>query len=248
MFPIIPWLLTTKLGRQVAVGSAIAVLLGAAFLIVRHKLIERGKELGRAEQLETDNRAWGRDRAAYVESLNSASQRLQEASKAITQYESTLAGLRGQVTALDASRRASQELIANLPDAQLLSDIRSRLGAADSRLPTPDSPSLSPTELRACDSCLAELPLLTRENGALREIISALEGKSAAQQTALAVTETQRDVAVAYANRLEGRYVEAYNLAQRVRRRPLILKILTFGLLKDPKVALPAPVSLKTGN
>ena len=64
----------------------------------------------------------------------------------------------------------------------------------------------------------------------------------------LAQAEAERDAAVGYANRLETHYVAAYNLAQKVRRRPLILKILTFGLLKDPKVNLPDPVSLKSSS
>ena len=247
MFPIIPWLLRTKRGQQVMAGAAIAVLLGVAFLVMRHQLIERGKELGRAEQLETDKAAWEQDRAAYRDALREQGQQIAKARELIIQYQAALVAAKAKIDAIEGEKDAAVLAVARIPDAGLLADIRARLGSDPQHL-APSTQPLSPAELRACDSCLAQLPLLERQNAALLEMVSALQGQTAAQQIQLAATEAQRDAAVGYSNRLETHYVAAYNLAQKVRRRPLILKILTFGLLKDPKVNLPDPVSLKSSS
>ena len=249
MFPVwfVPWLLRTKRGQQVMAGAAIAVLLGVAFLVMRHQLIERGKELGRAEQLEADMQAWEQDRAAYRDALREQSQQIAKARELIIQYQAALVAAKAKIDAIEGEKDAAVLAVARIPDAGLLADIRARLGSDPQHL-APSPQPRSPAELRALDSCLAELPLEKRQNAALLEMVTALQGQTAAQQIQLAATEAQRDAAVGYANRLETHYVAAYNLAQKVRRRPLILKILTFGLLKDPKVNLPDPVSLKSSS
>lgn len=255
MFPILLAFAKTKLGRQILAGGAILLALAVAYGILRHRLVERGKELGRAEQLEVDKQSWEQDRAAYVGALREQGAQISKARELIIQYQAALVAAKAKIDAIEGEKDSALLAVSRIPDAGLLADIRSRLYpvlAAESVLRKngvdSGSPPLSPTELRACDSCLAELPLAQRQISGLREMLGALEGKSAAQQSALTATEAQRDAAIGYANRLEGHYVAAYNLAQKVRRRPLILKILTFGLLKDPKVNLPSPVSLKTEN
>ena len=256
MLPIIPFLTGTQLGRRILLGASAVLVLAVGLGILRQRWIESGKAVGRAEQLEVDKLAWEQDRIAYGDAIRGQAAQLAEARELLIQYQAALIATKAKLDALAIEQENVRDAMARIPDAGLLADIRARLGRENRNSPArrgptiengegPDTRPLTPAELRACDLCLAELPLARQQASALQEMVSALEGKAAALQQENHALGLQRDAALSYANRLETHYVAAYNLAQGVRKRRLIWKILSFGLLKDPKTVLPTPVSLK---
>jgi len=205
------------------IGAAVVVIILAGIAL---SIYNKGKEIGRVEgareQLETDRQQFEQDRQLFLAELKKYQERDDAAKAEIAQKDAELSTLR-------ARRVTVAGTIRSLPDEKIVADILERLGEAP-------APSLSPAQLRRLDGILAD-----SQN--LQEQVTALEAKVSAQDQRIDAIEHQRDAAIASYNKVVVLYTKAYNANQK--RRPLILKILTFGLLKDRKMDLPDPATLE---
>lgn len=220
-----------------ALGGAI-LLAGLAFGIY-WKGREAGKQLGRTEQLSEDQKLQARDRADYEKQMTAAEARNQQAIQLLAQFAASLDRANQRLAEVKSQQQAAAQTVATLPDDAVLSDLRQKLAVT----PSATGP-LSVPELRKADAMVTELPFAQTQIAALNDKTAALEGKAEALDRQVKAVAAERDAAMQYATQLEGYYTNAYNVAQKARKRPLILKILSFGLLKDPKIELPPPVTL----
>ena len=235
-------ILVSPLGRKIAAGIlGLAIVSGGAWWLYARGKAE-GKLLGAAEQLEQDKESFERERQRFTETLAAAQQREDHALELLRQAQETIDRANQRIAQVQAERASQRQAIESLPDAELFADITKKLGI---RAPTDLTPSLYPAELRRADLVITDYPISQQENQALGEKLAGLEDKVGALELRVEALAKQRDAAIEWGNQVVGHFVRAYNTAQKVRKRPLILKILTFGLLRDPKLDLPEPVSLE---
>ena len=214
--------LVSPLGRKVAALVIVVVVLAGLALSIYNKGKAAGYVDGQRSQLETDRQQFEQDRKVFLGELAKYKERDDAAKAIISQQDSELQSLRN-------SRAQIRAAVSSLPASALVADIQSRLGSVASG-------TLGESDLRRIDEAIAENQNITAQ-------LSALEEKVAAQDQRIDAISHQRDSAIASYNKVVVLYTKAYNANQR--KRPLILKILTFGLLKDRKMDLPDPATLE---
>lgn len=246
------WNLKTRL---LAAAAGAILLIGLGYGIY-WKGREAGKQIGRAEQLEEDKKEWEIERRLYVTRLEEAAQRLEQGEKReqaalalLAQFQASLDRANERLASIQIQRESDRRTVTNLSDADVLPDLRARLGLVP---PTDPSPLTSP-ELRRANTIVTDYPHVMAENVTLGEKVKSIEGKVGALDLQVQAVTSQRDAAIDqretaidYANRMEQLYAQAYNVAQKSRRRPLLLKIITLGIVRDRKLNLPDPVSIKS--
>lgn len=218
------WLwLISPIGRKVAGTVAVVTLMAGVTLYIYNKGRENGRQDGQRDQLEQDRKSFEQDRKQFLDTLATYQAKDQAAQQQIQQQNATIA-------ALASARVAARAAVDRLPDAQLGSDIHTKLGS-----PASDAP-LTISELRRVDEILTDY-------GNLSQQVTALQAKSAEQDKRIDAIEHQRDAAIESYNKLVPLYTKAYNAAQK--KHSLFVKIITFGLVRDRKIDLPAPATLE---
>jgi len=200
-----------------------------------------GRQQGAAEQLEVDKQQFTGERQLLADQLAAAEGREMHALELLHQAQQAIDRTNQRLAETESERAAGRESVQSLPESELVTDIARKLAL---RPPTDTAPALSSAELRKADLLITDFPKLQQENTLLATKIQGLEDKAAAFDERLKAVTAERDVLLAWSNQVVAHYVRAYNVAQKVRRRPLLLKILTLGLLHDPKLNLPDPVTL----
>lgn len=214
-------MLETLQAKLIAAGVVVIVLAGIAFSIYN-----KGKDVGRvegaADQLQSDRQQFEQDRKQFLDTLATYKAKDEAAQQLIHAQDSQLAMLR-------SARASARTAVDKLADAELGKDIHQKLGN-----PPTDDP-LTAAELRRLDVTLTDYPNVVAQNELLNKKIDALGQRVDA-------LEHQRDAAVEAYNKLVPLYAKAYNAAQK--KHSKFVKIITFGLVKDRKIDLPAPVTL----
>lgn len=213
----------SPLGRKVAGGIAVLLLLGGAVWYIYGKGRAAGYVDGQRAQLDVDKQQFQQERAEFLKQL----QHYQEADDAA---KAQVARKDAELQSLRNSRALIRSNIAAVPAPALVADIQSRLGSVPSG-------TLSEAELRHLDETVADYQNLSRQ-------VAALEAKSAAQDQRIDAISHQRDSAITAYNNLVPLYSKAYNAAQG--KRFSLWRVPPFKwLVPQHKLNLPDPVTLK---
>ena len=226
------WALLFSNPKNLLVLVLIAALGIGVYAYGEHKAAE-GYHSGSVAQLSVDQEQFKQVTTSYQSKLDSAQQQLDASTQQIALLQTGLKTLSAQYASLAAQRQQSQSQVNALPDAALQADLEAKLGG----------PLSSSVTLRKADDIVTDYPLVLQSITVLNSKVDNLAGQVSALNDSVKDVTTQRDAAIAYGNTVTGYYVKAYNAAQVHHSK--FLKIITFGLVRDKHMDLPAPTTLK---
>jgi len=236
------WLfLKSPLGRDLAMGLGIALLVAGASWYIYGKGFDSGKIAGAAEQLADDRKQQEQEHKQFMETLQSLQADAQAAHAEAAAQRKRADELSVALEQISRERAAARQQVSRVPDSGLKQDIVLKLALRPANDAAPD---FYPAELRSIDDAVTQRPLVEQQIAKLDQKVDALERAQAAQADELKAVAGQRDASMLAYNQLMGHYVKAYNAFPH--KGNLFLKIITFGIKGRAKhMDLPDPVTLQ---
>lgn len=213
--------------------SALVIALLGAFLWYGQYRSNQGYQSGQLTQLQTDKAEFQTQLSQYQQTLQQSQAQIQAEAQQIASLSETARTLSQAVSTLSTQRTQVSQQVAALPASQVQSDLEGKLGG----------PLSNSDILRKDDQIVSDYPLVLQQNTDLQKSVDTQNTEIATQQTEIANVEKQRDSAIAFNNVVIADYTKAYNAAQK--HHSLFIKIITFGLVHDRHMNLPAPTTLK---
>jgi hypothetical protein len=226
-----------------SVARLILKMLGISIvaLTIYHYANKIGQLKGAATQLETDNTKFSAERVDFVNQLKQTEAAKQALQTQLANSEQQVANLSATVTKLEQQSHDADVIVQNLPPDALFLDITGKLSI---RNPGDVSTQFSTPELRQIDEDVTQYPLIISENLTLQSEDAALNNEVTNLKSLYQADEDELKQTIAYINTLSNEYVEAYNVAQKVRKHSWFFKIVTLGLVHDPHLNIPTPLDL----
>ncbi len=191
---------------------------------------------GSRTQLESDKQQFEQISQQYKDALAKAQSTIDSSNTKIASLDTQLQGLQIQFVALATQRQQGQQGVNKLPDSAVQGDLETKLGESLS----------DPTILRKDDQIVTDYPLVLKQVDLLNTKVDDLSSKVQAISDKEGAVEKQRDAAIQFGNELVPLYVKAYQATQTHHSK--FIKIITFGLIHDRHLDLPAPTTLKNPN
>lgn len=222
----------STLQLRLVAGVLALSLLSGAFMWYGGKREAAGFASGGRAQLETDKVQFEQVSKQYQDALAKAQSTIDSSNARIVSLDGQLQTLKMQFGALAAQRQQGQETVNKLPDSAVQGDLETKLGGSltDSVI------------LRKNDQIVTDYPVVLKQVDVLSARVDTLDSKFQALSDKEQAVEKQRDAAIAFGDQVVGFYTKAYNAAQK--KHSLFVKIISFGLVRDRHMDLPAPTSL----
>lgn len=230
------WLLNKWVLRAAGAALIILAILGYGAW-KRRQGVQEGKITGKAEQLEEDAVTLQEARRQMQAELSQWQAMAQEAQVRAERFRAQAEIFREEKERLQLESQRARATIMDLPAEQLFSHITAKLAL---RHPADTRESFLEPELRELAVCLEERPICEKTVKAVEGELNSLQQVVNAHGDQITALNGQLTAWRHYTvDVLEPFARKSYELAQRSRRRPWLLKAITFGLVKDRKLDLP---------
>lgn len=227
------FLLTFLAKPKVLIGTLVTIFVLSAFLWYGAQREKAGYSSGSRAQVETDKQEFAIVQKQYQDALFKAQSTIDSSNAKIQALDSQIQTLQVQFAALATQRQQGQQAVNKLPDSAVQGDLETKLGG----------PLTDPVILRKDDQIVTDYPLVLKQVDILTNKVEDLDSKVTELGIKETAVEQQRDAAIQFGNQLVPLYVKAYNALQVHHSK--FLKIISFGLVKDRKLDLPNPTTLK---
>lgn len=227
------FILGTKLGRALGLAALIAAIGAGLYLYGRHNGKVAGHTDGAKQQLDEDRRSMESDRAAFQLKINSLGAESEAKDAVIAKQGQLISVYDAKLAELEKQSTIQQAAISRMSDSEVTLDLARRLQV---RSATDATPSLYPGEVRKADSIVADHEVQSERLDAISQKVEAQDKEIGALKDKQAISDKKFSLAIAYINESDARFAHAYNVFYRLHHPPLILKIITLGIVRDKKI------------